>query len=420
MGAYLTKAKDFFTLRLWRIEQDQVGWPLSLLLKQLQTFVLAGKGFQENGCALRASALTFYSMLSIVPVFAMIFGIAKGFGVASIVEEQIRENFATQEQVASLLIQFSDAFLKQTKGGLIAGLGLAFLFWTVVRMLGQAERALNQIWGIERERSLLRKFTDYLSLILVCPVLIILSSSLTVALTGTVRPMLSTVLPTALLESFFGYVLQGFPLVILTFAFGFLFFFLPNTKVSLRAALVGGFVAALGYYLLQTVYVSSQVAVTKSNAVYGSFAALPLFLIWLNLSWFIVLFGAQVAFANENRESFLFEPDARGASEHTRLRFAVSIVKRVIAHFQSGTEPPSLREFTASYKAPTRFIRTLLNDLVDAGVLSPVSPDRDGDEELRFQPARPVEQLKEDQIIELLLSKGNQSLLELNPELSKP
>jgi membrane protein len=242
---------------------------------------------------------------------------------------------------------------------------------------------------------------------------------MTVALTGALRPVLINVLGPGILDSVFGYIIQGVPLAILTFAFGFIYFFLPNTKVSFRPALFGGFIAAIGYYLMQAGYVYFQVSMTRYNAIYGSFAALPLFLIWLQASWLIVLFGAQMAFANENRENFLYEPDSRGASEKTKQQFAISIVGKVIERFQNGERSLSLNEVTKSYKASSQFIRGLLEELTDAGILSAICPDEESDEMPRYQPARPIDQLGKDQIIELMISRGNKSLLDLNPDLTR-
>ncbi|HOX15820.1 MAG TPA: YihY/virulence factor BrkB family protein [Smithellaceae bacterium] len=172
---------NFIKNDIWRIRHTNLPRGKSFFLSPLRVLILSIRGFDEDKCHLRASALTFYSLISIVPVAAMAFGIAKGFGFEKILEAQLRSRLSGQEEVLNKVIGFSHSLLDSTRGGLIAGVGLIVLFWAVIKVLGQIEGSMNDIWGIKEGRSFGRKFGDYLSLMLICPVLIILSSSVTIS-----------------------------------------------------------------------------------------------------------------------------------------------------------------------------------------------------------------------------------------------
>ncbi|MBP7161931.1 MAG: YihY/virulence factor BrkB family protein, partial [Candidatus Omnitrophica bacterium] len=184
---YIRHLIQFLKVDIWRIRMHKLSRTKSFWLKQLRIMLLAFRGFDEDKCQLRASALTYYSLLSIVPLVAMAFGIAKGFGIEKILEKQLYEKLAGQEEVVERIISFSQTLLETTKGGVIAGVGVAILFWTVIKVLGNIESSFNDIWGIRKSRTWGRKFSDYLSIMLICPLLLIMSSSITVLVTSQVK-----------------------------------------------------------------------------------------------------------------------------------------------------------------------------------------------------------------------------------------
>jgi membrane protein len=180
VGEKFHKAANFIKQDVWRIPRNHLTPGKSFFLNLLRIIVLSVRRFGEDKCQLRASALTFYSLISIVPVLAMVFGIAKGFGMEKVLEDQLRESLVGHQEVFDKIVQFSHSLLQNTQGGLIAGIGLVTLFWAVIKVLGQMEYSFNDIWGIENQRSISRKFADFLSLMLICPVILILSSGVTV------------------------------------------------------------------------------------------------------------------------------------------------------------------------------------------------------------------------------------------------
>lgn len=398
----------FLKTDIWRIRSRKLSGQKSFWIRQLRIILLAIRGFAEDKCQLRASALTFYSLLSVVPVVAMAFGIAKGFGFEKILEKQILEKFQGQEEVAQNIVGFAQSFLQNTKGGLIAGVGIVVLFWTVIKVLGNIESSFNDIWGIKKARSLGRKFSDYLSIMLLCPILVIMASSVTVLITSQVTLVVERLSFLGPLANIIVYSLKILPYAVIWGVFTFIYIFMPNTKVQLKSGLSAGIIAGTIYQVVQLVYITFQVGVSKYGAIYGSFAALPLFLVWLQVSWLIVLFGAEVSFAEQNVETYEFEPDCLRASHSFKRLLALSIAHFCVKHFQQAEPPPTADEISHQMEIPIRLVRQILYELTESGILSEVKLD--DSEKIGFQPARAVDDLTVTHVLDKLDCQGIDSI----------
>ena len=335
----IQKAADFMKHDIWRIRRTKLSPGKSFILNLVRVLLLSIRGFDEDKCQLRASALTFYSLVSIVPVAAMAFGIAKGFGFEKILEEQLRNKLAGHEDILANIIQFSHALLANTQGGLIAGIGLVVLFWAVLKVLGQIEYSFNDIWGIKEKRTFGRMFGDYLSLMLICPVILILSGGVTVFVTTQVNLIMEKFTILGSFSPIIFFLLKLLPYTLLWGLFTFLYIFMPNTKVKLSAGLIAGIIAGTTFQIVQWVYITFQIGVVQYNAIYGSFAALPLFLAWIQLSWLIVLYGAELSFAYQNVDTYEFEPDALQASHRLKTLLSLQITHHLIQNFIRERNP---------------------------------------------------------------------------------
>ncbi len=373
----LFKVKNFIFHDLWCMPLSSFGKAKGLVVKYLRIVVLALRGFAEDKCQLRASGLTFYTLLSIVPVVAMAFGIAKGFGFENMLERELLEKFKGQEEIVSRVVEFAKAMLNNTSGGLIAGIGIAILFWTVIKVLGNIEYSFNDIWGIKKGRPLVRKFSDYLSIMLLCPLLFILSSSLTIFIASKLEVISENMsLPQGVNNLIFTGV-KIIPYVILWLLFSFVYIVMPNTKVKLGAGIFGGVLAGTLYQLMQWGYLSFQIGAAKYGAIYGSFAALPLFLIWLQVSWLIVLLGAELSYAYQNVDAYEYEPVCKNASRYFLNILALKIVSIVADTFVNQKEKLSAVEIASIIKLPIRLISEVSYELVEAGLLCRVDADDD-------------------------------------------
>jgi membrane protein len=400
----LQKAWRFIRQDIWRIRRTHLPPGKSFILKLVRVLILSIRGFDEDKCQLRASALTFYSLISIVPVAAMAFGIAKGFGFEKLLEAQLKSKLAGHEDILDKVMEFSNALLANTQGGLIAGVGLVVLFWAVLKVLGQIEESFNDIWGVKEKRSLGRMFGDYLSLMLVCPVLLILSGSMTVFVTTQVNLILEKFTILGGFAPFLLWLLKLLPYTLMWGLFTFLYLFMPNTKVRLSSGLLAGIVAGTTFQIVQWVYITFQVGVVKYNAIYGSFAALPLFLAWLQLSWLIVLYGAELSFAHQNEDTYEFEPDALQASHRLRMLLALRITQDLIRRFAAGEKPSTAGEISNRLEIPIRFVNDILFELVRSRILSPAIVPENG--ERAYQPARDIDSLTIRFVLDALEERG--------------
>ncbi|OGV34246.1 MAG: ribonuclease BN [Lentisphaerae bacterium GWF2_45_14] len=389
MFKFLKKIKDFIYEDIWRIRLKTLPRNKSTFLRCFKVFILAVKGYINDKCELWASALTFYSLLSLVPVCAMLFGIAKGFGYDEKLKILLYERFAGQEEVLNRIVAFAESFLENAKGGVIAGFGVILLFWTVIQIFGNIESSFNSIWGIKKSRSISRKITDYLSLTLICPVLIIISSSATVFVSAQLKSIGGMLAYQELLGPVIVYTVRLLPIIVIWVLFTFIYSFMPNTKVRFYSALTAGIIAGSTYQFLQEFYVFVQIALSSYNAIYGSFSALPLFLVWLRLSWLIVLFGAEISFAVQNVENTEYEPDCLRLSLSYKKLIALRICHYIVKRFCAIKRAPSDMEIVDALDIPIRLVRELLFTLVKGGVLSEVVfPD---DTASGYQPALDID-----------------------------
>jgi len=404
----LRKWVNFIKTDIWRIRLSDHSPGKSLLIRLIRVVALAVRGFNENKCKFRASALTFYTLLSIVPVIALMFGIAKGFGLQKQVEEQLLAKMEGQKEVVTKIIDFSNSLLVNTSGGVIAGIGVAFLFWTIISVLSNIENSFNDIWGVVKPRTFGRKFGDYLSIILVCPILLVISGSATIFVSSQVNLITEKIPLLQNLGPAFWVLLKILPYLSIWVAFTFIFAFMPNTKVRLKSALIGGIVAGTIFEVAQWVYIDFQIGVAKYGAIYGSFAALPLFLIWLQTSWFIVLFGAEVSFAHQNVETYEFEPDCLSVSHTFKTLLSLLVAHRLIHRFCDGEKPCDDSQLSHELEIPVRLVRQILFELSESGVLSEVRKGED--RELAYQPAIDVDKITVKFVIDRLQQRGTSSI----------
>ena len=418
MGSFIKYFRQivyFIKNDVWRIRRTNLPPGKSFFLKILRVIILSVRGYDEDKCQLRASALTFYSLISIVPVAAMAFGIAKGFGFEKVLEEQLASKLAGHEEILEKVVDFSHSLLANTQGGLIAGAGLLVLLWAVIKVLGQIEYSFNDIWGIKEKRSVSRMFGDYLSLMLICPICLILSGGVTVFINTQISLMIHKFTFLGNFSAIFLFSLKLLPYLLMWGLFTFIYVFMPNTKVKISSGLFAGIISGTIFQIVQWAYINFQIGVANYNAIYGSFAALPLFLAWLQLSWLIVLYGAELSFAYQNVDTYEFEPDALQASHRIKILLSLQITHYLIKNFISGIEPATARIISNQLEIPIRFVNEILFGLVKSNILT--TTEVAGNGELGYQPARDINGLTVQYIIDAIEKRGlNQMPFSHGPE----
>ena len=262
--------------------------------------------FTEKRVMTQASALTYSTLLAIVPILAVVFAIARGFGYNKYIELWFRDSLDSQPQVAEVIIGFVNSYLVHTQSGIFLGIGLLFMLYTVLMLVNNIEETFNQIWQVDNARPIIRSLTNYLAMFFLFPIIIIVSTGISIFM-ATIEQKVDGI---EVLGPAVNLLLDYSPYILLSLLFIWLYVYMPNTKVKLSCAIIPGILAGVAMQLLQLFYIYSQIWVTSYNAIYGSFAALPLFMLWLQISWTICLFGAQLTYTNQNlnRIGFNLEP----------------------------------------------------------------------------------------------------------------
>lgn len=347
-----------------------------------------------------ASNLTYSSLLAIVPIMAVVFAIARGFGYSIHIEKWFTTTMASQPEVAEILITFVNSYLKHTQKGVFLGIGLVFMLWTVLMLISNIEKAFNDIWQVKRQRSIFRTVTDYIALLFLIPVVIVISSGLSIWVTALNHQLHDVVV----IGPAMALIIELSPYVLLSTAFTALYTFMPNTKVRLRSAIVPGIIAGVSMQLFQLVYINSQIWISNYNAIYGSFAVLPFFLLWMQTSWIICLVGAEISFCRQNAEDFYsFKPQE--PSFNSRLKMSWRIMELVGERFSAGEAALTALEIKKRIGIPMRSVNTLLYDLQRIHFIAEMVHDEKGDT-AQYLPAEDMKNLTKEVLEERLANLG--------------
>lgn len=331
-----------------------------------------------------ASSLTYSSLLAIVPIMAVVFAIARGFGYSIYIEKWFTTTLATQPDVAETLISFVNSYLKHTQKGVFLGIGLIFMLWTVLMLISNIERAFNDIWQVKRQRSIFRTITDYIALLFLVPIVIVVSSGLSIWVAALNHQFHDVVV----LGPMMSFMIELSPYVVLSVAFTALYVFMPNTKVKVRSAILPGIMAGISWQLFQLIYINSQIWISNYNAIYGSFAIIPFFLLWMQISWIICLVGAEIAYCRQNSEDF-FTLTPFLPSFNSRLDMASRIMQLVTERFKNGEPALTAMEIKKRTGLPMRSINMIIYDLLRIHFLAEIVHDEKGDI-ARYLPAEDI------------------------------
>ena len=291
------------------------GWRCHFLGQFFQAIVLTIKFFTTKRVMAKASALTYSTLLAIVPILAVVFAIGRGFGYNKYIEVWFRDILASQPQAAEIIIEWVNSYLVHTKSGVFLGIGLVFMLYTVLMLVNNIEETFNEIWLVSSSRSIYRSFTNYLAAFFLLPIFIVVTTGASIVITTVVSSMPDVLM----LGSVVRWLIDFSPYVLMSLLFFGLYVAMPNTHVDWRCAVVPGIIAGVGMQWLQLFYVHSQIWVTGYNAIYGSFAALPLFMLWVQISWTICLFGAELTHTNQTLNRLGFNPESPDAHPYVEM-----------------------------------------------------------------------------------------------------
>lgn len=387
------KIQNFFTRDLWSLEPDSLSAARRKSLKFLRVCALVFKGFREDRCPLHSSALTFISVMALVPFLVILFAIAKGFGFEQasqlLIERTAEMPPAFQEAVSKILLTVESA-----SAGTLGTIGTVLFLWVAIKMLSSIEETFNLVWGVKTPRSPADKIRNYIVIMVAVPVLLIVAYAGIPFILGFADRLLW-------MGPFLTFSLRAIPVLTLTAAFSIIYVFLPNTKVHFSAAVIGAFSGALLAVLFQLAIIRLGVGVSRYNEIYGGLAAIPIFLFWAQMNWMILLMGAEVAFSVQNAGTYARERLAVNPSPSARLCLAFALMKNITDAFRKNTGPFDTVAYGIERKIPIRLINDVIHILSQGGFVTE-SSERPGSYTLLRDP----ENISARSIAEAVLNEG--------------
>ena len=395
MSNLLANLREFYLDKVWRVDTQTLSTFRRNMVSVVRLLHNMAMEIAEGHLTLRAMSLVYTTLLSLVPLLAVSFSLLKAFGVHNQVEPLLRSFL---EPLGAKGIEFSQrilGFVENVQVGVLGSLGLVFLIYTVVSLVQKIEEAFNFIWRIRRPRRLVRRFSDYLSVILIGPVLVFAALGLTAAVMGTSAIQeVVTVQPVA---AVIGIVSRLLPYIFVCAAFTFVYIFLPNTRVKFNAALVGGVVAGVLWETGGWGFAAFITSSTKYTAIYSGFAIVIMFMIWLYVSWLILLLGAQVAYYFQNPTLLYSRHGEWRLSNEGREKVAILAVLLIGYNYYHQLTWWSLESLAKRMNIPSLSLRPILTVLEKNGLIS-----ESGEEPSTYFPARDIETIKLVTVIEAI------------------
>jgi len=415
MGDKIQKVVEFFNTGIWRITAKDVSPVKFLLVQVVKTLMIAVRFFLTKRVMQKASALTYSTLLAIVPILAVVFAIARGFGFSKYIEMWFREALTAQPQAAEVIIGFVNSYLVHTQSGVFLGIGLLFMLYTVLMLVSNVEDAFNEIWQVTKPRSLFRTFTDYLAMFFCFPIVIVVTTGISIFM-ATVADTFTDYL---MLGPFLRFLIDLTPYVLMSGMFIALYIFMPNTHVPVKHAVVPGILAGVAMQGLQLFYIHAQIFLSGYNAIYGSFAALPLFMLWMQISWTICLFGAELSYANRHLDYYDYDTNTEELSYRYRTMLCAMLMSCICKRFADGKKPYSVSKLRKETKIPIRIVNDLLMQLIKAGMVVEVTSDEKS-ETSHFMPAEDINNLTLGKMVERLEAQGHWKIdLDVSSQMTK-
>jgi membrane protein len=378
---------DFIKHDIWGVDISSLGRSRSLLVKLVRLALVAAREFTEGQLTLRAMSLVYTTLLSIVPLLAISFSILKGFGVHNQVVEPFMLKFLAPlgdkgAEITSHII----GFVENMKVGVLGSVGIALLFYTVISVIQKVEKSFNSIWRIKRSRTFARRFSDYISILLVGPVLLFSAIGLTASVKS--NTLVQKIISVEPFGTIFFFAINFSPYVIVCAAFTFFYIFIPNTKVKFKAALTGGITAGVLWEISGWAFATFTVTSTKYAAIYSGFAILIMFMIWLYLNWLILLVGAQISFLYQHPELLGLRDRRLSLSNSLKERLSLLITFIVCDNYYHGRERITLHALVNRLRLPSDTIEEATTLLEESGILLETN-----DEPSAYIPAKDIEMI---------------------------
>ena len=361
---------------------------------------LAVNQFIDKNLFQYAGALAFNTVLAIVPLVALFFAISRGFGYSGIIETTIRQLLSSQPDAANYIIQFANSYLSNARSSAIIGFGVLVMLYSVIGLINNIETVFNIIWNVKKTRSISRRVMSYLSMFFLVPVTIVIVSGIHLAVSRYIGSSSAFAFLAPLLQL----LIQLIPIFVITLVFMIVYKHVPNTRVQFKHTIVPALLAAIFMELLQRAYVYGQVLLSSYNAIYGSLAALPLFMLWVQFSWYIVLFFALLTHTSQDYDYYSLCNGQEEFSYNDRTLLSAALLSLICRSFRDGKEHYTASMLKRETGIPSRLVTEMLNDLCAVKVLEERSdPDQ---KEPTYAPYEDIDNITVGKMLEKLNAHG--------------
>lgn len=410
MNKRLQQIREFIQYDLWRQPHMAVHDPKKRLgYRILQTIILFARGFKDKALNVRANSLSFSLLFAFVPMVAGVFAIARGFGFEELLQERISTSFLAEANIAPTIMEWVERYLETARGGLFLGIGLVVLIWAVYAFFNMLELSFNNIWNVKQSRSFGRRLSNYMVVLLLVPIMIILSSGISIFLNSaaSASPVLQAIEPIRRV------LLRLIPFVVASGVFTWIFIAIPNTKVRFLSAIIPGVIVGILFQLVQMFSVYLVMLFTRMSVVYGAFSAIPLILVWLHITCWLLLIGAELAFAIQNNDLFAYEKDLKTMSRRYKDYVMLYLLAVIIRRFEAGESPQTAQKMAAEHQLPIRLVQQLLSRLEETSIVRRVYTE--DEEEQAFVPALDTKSITVEMVIGRISAQGTEDFLQHTP-----
>ena len=402
--------REFVQYDLWRHPHVKTQDPKKRLwYRVLQTVILVARGFKNQALVVRANSLSFALLFAFIPMLALIYAIARGFGFEEMVSQQLAGSFLAEANVAPVLLEWVERYLETARGGLFVGIGLVVLIWAVYAFFNMLENSFNSIWNVKKTRSFARRMTNYVMTLLLVPILVVVTSGISIFLNST--EILASVL--SAIEPLRKFMLRFIPFVATSAVFTWIFMAIPSTQVKFSSAIIPGVLMGFLYQVVQALSMFLVVLFTRMSIVYGAFSAIPLVLIWLHITCWLLLIGSELAFAIQNNELFAYERDLETISRRYKDYVMLYLLSVIIRRFEQGEQPETAHEMATANQLPIRLVQQLLLRLEETNIVRRVLSEQE--EDPAFVPAMDIHQITVEKVLGRVAAHGTEAFLQHTP-----
>ena len=408
--------REFIQYDLWRQphirttnRKKRMGYRI------LQTIILVARGFKDKALNVQANSLSFSLLFAFVPMIAGVFAIARGFGFEELLEDWLSTSFLAEANIVPVLIEWVDRYLETAREGLFLGIGLLVLIWAVYAFFNMLELSFNNIWNVKQSRSLGRRLTNYLVVLLLVPIMIVLTSGISIFLNSTVIDSMETLFPVLqAIEPIRRVLLRLIPFVVSAGVFTWIFIAIPNTKVRFVPAAISGVIMGVLFQLVQMFSVYLVMMFTRMSVVYGAFSAIPLILIWLHITCWLLLVGAELAFAIQNNEMFAYEKDLEAMSRRYKDYVMLYLLSVIVRRFENAELPQTTQQMAEENQLPIRLVQQLLSRLEETNIVRRVYIEQAEYE--TFIPAMDTRIITVEMVIGRIAAHGTEEFMQHTPQ----